>query len=1052
MLPGVRFGLKSPASVARFLPLLAALLLASGPLAPAAPRGPLPAAQSSALRFDGLDDYALFEDSPRLNLRAFTLEAWFVPLGAGRPVKMGEDGLEVLPLVARGRAGAGDPLSGLNYLLGIRARDGVLVAAFQDAASGELVPVFGRTPVRGGVWSHAAATYDGARWRLFLNGTLEAEALAAGRPRLAPGSPASLATTAGPDGARAGFFEGIVDEVRLWSRAREPQEILDAMGREVERAPGLVARWGMNEGAGALLRDSAGEHPSRVVFGVARTEGSPLTVSATSSASALEGCTPTPSPLVEAVGFRSRMRYQANTGPDELILVAPGPPPMSYLANPSDPEIGLAWIDPDFIALSPPWQTGPYGIGYETALPGAVDLLQTTVTPGTFSVFTRAAFTITDVSVVKRLLLGVDYDDGYIAWINGVEVFRSPQMPAGDPAWNTNAALHESSNGAEPNFSPIQDISAAGIPALQSGQNILAIGVWNSGAPASTDLVLVPRLSIAVDWTSPEFNDLPWAPGTYGVGYETSPPGATNLLETTVPPGSFSVFTRAHFNVTEASAVTQLLLAADYDDGFAAWINGVEVFRSPELPAGELVFNTDSALHESSNGSVPNFGTPIDVSAMGIPALHDGDNVLAVGIWNSNAAASTDLVLVPQLSVRSTLDLCDGVDNDCDTLIDEDHVVVATSCGVGVCSGNPGAIVCLNGTPVDTCDPFARASSDAVRVEFDDPMIFRANTTPVDMAWTAEFGDETGFGPGVYGIGYETSPPGASKLLQSTVPAGTASVFTRVRFVIDDVSAVSKMFLGVDYDDGFVAWINGVEVLGSPEMPAGPLTGTTTAAPHESSNGLDPNYGPLSDISAQAIPALHDRTNVLAIGVWNRDPASASTDLVLVPRLSIGEADVCDGLDNDCDGLVDEGFADGDGDGLANCLDPDDDNDGIGDGLDCHPLDPSRAAAPPSEVQDAQWIKGSLRTMILSWRDQGPGIRYDLAGGLVSDLRPAGGVAGAGCLSDDLTSSTFDDTRPDPVPGQAFYYILRAQKDGCGTGSYGLATSGAERNPVAACP
>jgi hypothetical protein len=68
-------------------------------------------------------------------------------------------------------------------------------------------------------------------------------------------------------------------------------------------------------------------------------------------------------------------------------------------------------------------------------------------------------------------------------------------MPAGNPTWLTNAALHESSNGATPNYGPPIDISAA-IPLLHMGTNILAIGVWNSGGSASTDLVLVPRLTL----------------------------------------------------------------------------------------------------------------------------------------------------------------------------------------------------------------------------------------------------------------------------------------------------------------------------------------------------------------------------------------------------------------------------------------------------------------------------------------------------------------------------------------------------------------------------
>ena len=51
--------------------------------------------------------------------------------------------------------------------------------------------------------------------------------------------------------------------------------------------------------------------------------------------------------------------------------------------------------------------------------------------------------------------------------------------------------------------------------------------------------------------------------------------------------------------------------------------------------------------------------------------------------------------------------------------------------------------------------------------------------------------------------------------------------------------------------------------------------------------------------------------------------------------------DICDGLDNDCDGEADEDFADIDDDGLANCVDQDDDGDLDPDELDCAPEDPT---------------------------------------------------------------------------------------------------------------
>ncbi len=54
------------------------------------------------------------------------------------------------------------------------------------------------------------------------------------------------------------------------------------------------------------------------------------------------------------------------------------------------------------------------------------------------------------------------------------------------------------------------------------------------------------------------------------------------------------------------------------------------------------------------------------------------------------------------------------------------------------------------------------------------------------------------------------------------------------------------------------------------------------------------------------------------------DEAAAGSD----PLNSASTPEVCDGIDNDLNDGVDEGFANTDGDTMANCVDPDDDNDG----------------------------------------------------------------------------------------------------------------------------
>ena len=76
--------------------------------------------------------------------------------------------------------------------------------------------------------------------------------------------------------------------------------------------------------------------------------------------------------------------------------------------------------------------------------------------------------------------------------------------------------------------------------------------------------------------------------------------------------------------------------------------------------------------------------------------------------------------------------------------------------------------------------------------------------------------------------------------------------------------------------------------------------------------------------------------------------------------------------------------------------------------------------------------------------------RYDVAGGMVSDLGADRDFSRAACLADDLPAVWWDDTRQDPSPGNGYYYIVRGE-NAYGSGSYGSGRGGAQRL-VTACP
>ncbi|MDP8241102.1 MAG: CotH kinase family protein [Candidatus Hatepunaea meridiana] len=147
------------------------------------------------------------------------------------------------------------------------------------------------------------------------------------------------------------------------------------------------------------------------------------------------------------------------------------------------------------------WLSGPSGFGFG-------DYDDSTETERTLSIYVRKTFNIDDLANVTGALLHVDYDDGFVAYLNGAEIARANiGTPGTQPAYNTPADLdHEALmyQGLPPELFEIDNA----LELLNTGQNVLAIQVHNSDT-ASSDLSLIPFLTLGLNASPPNPRGVP---------------------------------------------------------------------------------------------------------------------------------------------------------------------------------------------------------------------------------------------------------------------------------------------------------------------------------------------------------------------------------------------------------------------------------------------------------------------------------------------------------------------------------------------------------------
>ena len=178
----------------------------------------------------------------------------------------------------------------------------------------------------------------------------------------------------------------------------------------------------------------------------------------------------------------------ASTMPFESTLIPPHAENWKYVfrVSTADSENGNGvsqdWSSVDFDDSS--FTIGQAGFGYGD------DDDRTVLPAGTTAVLARYEFTLENDPESNSLVLDVDYDDGFVAYLNGVRIAtRNFDVRQGAPNLNSIA-----SGTHDAGIPERIDVSAhAGL--LRQGKNVLAVAGLNS-SPKSSDLSLNPALGI----------------------------------------------------------------------------------------------------------------------------------------------------------------------------------------------------------------------------------------------------------------------------------------------------------------------------------------------------------------------------------------------------------------------------------------------------------------------------------------------------------------------------------------------------------------------------
>ncbi|PIR16766.1 MAG: hypothetical protein COV46_06855, partial [Deltaproteobacteria bacterium CG11_big_fil_rev_8_21_14_0_20_49_13] len=240
---------------------------------------------------------------------------------------------------------------------------------------------------------------------------------------------------------------------------------------------------------------------------------------------------------------------------------------------------------------------------------------------------------------------------------------------------------------------------------------------------------------------------------------------------------------------------------------------------------------------------------------------------------------------------------CNDVDDDCDSVADENYVITSSFCGVGACMAN-GLITCFGGAEVNSCAPGTPAPSDTTCDGIDDDCDGTADedykpTSTKCGTGACESTGETYCEDGVAKDSCMPSPPASDDATCDRIDDDCDGVADE-----DYVSTSITCGIGACFATAMSACIAGVEKSAcAPGAPA-KNDATCNAIDDDCNGATDEDYPPTPiECGVGACMANGFLTCVGGNEIDNCTPGTpAPSDTT------------CDGIDDNCNGPADEGF------------------------------------------------------------------------------------------------------------------------------------------------